>query len=122
MLGKKPARVKVDLSHHFTCLSGFLSVDTNELTGNIPSEIGYLTNLSNLELSSNPDLAGKVPTELGLLTGVKVMKFYGTRLTGTMPSEICALRNMVLTVLLADCQGSAPQIYCDPQQCCTVCS
>lgn len=112
----------MDLSHHCTCLSGYLSVDTNELTGHIPSEVGYLTNLSYLAFSSNPDLTGVVPTELGLLTGVKAMKFYGTGLTGTMPSEICALRSMVLMDLLADCQVSAPEIYCELQQCCTVCS
>lgn len=109
-------------SHYLTILSGFLSVDTNGLTGYIPSEVGYLTALSYLALSSNPNLSGEVPTELGLLTGVKQMKFSSTSVTGTMPSEICALRSEVLMVLAADCFGSAPQIYCDPQLCCTVCS
>jgi hypothetical protein len=41
----------------------------NELTGNIPSEVGLLTTLEELDLREN-QLTGKIPSELGLLTNL----------------------------------------------------
>jgi hypothetical protein len=42
------------------------------LTGSIPTEISYLTDLENLDLGSN-FLTGTIPTEIGLLSKLSQM-------------------------------------------------
>ena len=46
----------------------FLATDENSLTGTLPTQLGLLTNLINLEVDVNPELSGSLPTELGRLT------------------------------------------------------
>ena len=46
-----------------------LNLYDNQLTGEIPPEIGDLTNLSNLNLSSN-QLSGEIPPEIGKITNL----------------------------------------------------
>ena len=43
-----------------------LALDNNDLTGEIPRELGSLTNLEYLTLNNN-DLTGEIPRELGSL-------------------------------------------------------
>jgi Leucine-rich repeat (LRR) protein len=40
------------------------------LIGNVPSEIGLLTSLTDLDLSNNAALTGSIPSEIGLLTSL----------------------------------------------------
>jgi len=44
----------------------------NQLTGNIPSELGLLSNLQELHLEGN-QLSGNIPSELGLLTSLEML-------------------------------------------------
>jgi hypothetical protein len=48
-------------------LTFFRSLQNNKISGDIPPEIGKLTNLNALDLSSN-DFVGDIPNSLGQLT------------------------------------------------------
>ena len=66
-------------------------VPNNNLTGEIPSEIGNLTNLNSLDLSSN-QLTGEIPPEIGnLINLLNTLELQDNQLTGEIPSEICNL-------------------------------
>jgi hypothetical protein len=48
-------------------LLGFLELQNNDLSGNIPSELASILGLQNILDLSNNKLSGSLPTELGLL-------------------------------------------------------
>ena len=66
----------------------YLSLHSNQLTGQIPFEIGNLTNLRYLYLSSN-QLTGEIPSSIGNLTNLLFLYLYNNQLTGEIPFEIC---------------------------------
>ena len=59
----------------------------NELTGPIPPEIGNLTNLVKLELDFN-NLSGPLPAELWTLDGLTELRLQKNQFTGSIPPEI----------------------------------
>lgn len=65
-----------------------LSIAYAKLTGSIPSEIGLLTNLQRLWLFEN-ELTGSVPSELANLSSIKLLKFEYNNLTGSIPHKVC---------------------------------
>ena len=67
-----------------------LSLWGNQLTGEIPSEIGNLMNLTSLNLGGN-DLTGEIPTEIGNLTNLTDLRLYDNQLTGDIPQQVCDL-------------------------------
>ncbi len=71
-----------------------LSLDINELTGEIPSELGNLVNLALLSLSDN-QLTGEIPPELGNLTDLRALHLDNNQLTGRIPPELGHLANLV---------------------------
>ena len=64
-----------------------LEMESNNLSGSIPTELGLLTELLTLYLYDNT-LTDSVPTELGLLTELSVMYLYKNNLNGTIPTEL----------------------------------
>jgi len=66
----------------------YLFLSSNQLTGSIPPEIGNLTNLTFLSLSSN-ELTGEIPPEIGNLTNLTYLNLHDNQLTGIIPDEIC---------------------------------
>ena len=85
----------------------------NQLTGAIPPEIGNLTNLTRLDLENN-QLTGEIPPEIGNLTNLNQLYLYNNQLTGSIPSEIGNLTN--LTELWLDVNqliGEIPESICD---------
>ena len=72
-----------------------LVLHNNGLTGQIPTELGQLTNLVLLDFSSN-QLSGAIPTELGQLTSLADLDFRKNQLSGMIPTELGQLTNLVL--------------------------
>ena len=65
----------------------------NQLTGEIPAELGDLTNLQGLYLSNN-QLTGEIPAELGRLTNLIDLSLHVNQLTGEIPAELGAIPNL----------------------------
>ena len=71
-----------------------INLSYNNLTGNISTEIGQLTNLTDLYLGGN-QLSGSIPTEIGQLSNLSYLKIEYNRLSGTIPSEIGKLSKLI---------------------------
>ena len=88
-----------DLSGHLPAELGLLSrlaqldVTTNALSGIIPTELALLTGLSRLDLSVNT-LSGNIPTEFGLLTMLSVLKLDSNTLSDRIPTELGLLSEL----------------------------
>ncbi len=65
----------------------------NELSGEIPPELGNLANLEGLYLSDN-QLSGEIPPELGSLASLRLLAIDGSRLSGEIPPELGSLANL----------------------------
>ena len=70
-----------------------LSLENNQLTGRIPTQLGSLSNLSRLILDGN-QLTEGVPTQLGNLSNLEILKLARNRLTGTIPASLGNLANL----------------------------
>ncbi len=64
-----------------------LYLDTNQLSGSIPAELGNLSNLKWLYLHTN-QLSGSIPPELGNLSSLTFMRLYSNQLSGSIPAEL----------------------------------
>ena len=76
-----------------------LYLQENVLSGQIPTELGSLSNLENLVLWGN-ELTGTIPAELGNLVKLEQLYLWGNELTGEIPSGLGSLTN--LTVLTSE--------------------
>ena len=76
----------------------YLYLGDNQLTGEIPPELGGLSNLTELNLSDN-QLTGEIPSELGGLSNLTGLILDGNRLTGEIPSELGGLSNLMGLIL-----------------------
>jgi hypothetical protein len=76
-----------------TNLTG-LFLSYNYLKGEIPSEIGNLRNLTELHLGHN-GLQGEVPPEIGNLVNLTHLSLWDNELTGSIPPEIGNLNNLI---------------------------
>ncbi|SVD14414.1 uncharacterized protein METZ01_LOCUS367268, partial [marine metagenome] len=72
-----------------------IDIGWSGLTGEIPAEIGLLTNLTYLILSAN-ELTGSIPTEIGNLNNLIELHLSNNQFTGSIPSEIDSLNYMNL--------------------------
>ena len=91
----------------------YLSLLYNQLIGSIPPEIGSLTNLTHLNLGSN-NLTGSIPPEIGNLTNLTLLYLHENQLTGSIPSEIGNLPNLTYLKLSSNqLSGIIPDEICN---------
>jgi Leucine-rich repeat (LRR) protein len=69
----------------------WLYLHNNQLLGEIPKEIGKLINLQYLALSNN-QLLGEIPKEIVKLTNLQRLNLYNNQLLGEIPEEIKVLK------------------------------
>ena len=69
----------------------------NNLNGQIPSDIGYLTGLKGLFIGNNPNLGGFIPDEIGNLQQLIGLGIGNCSLSGTIPNTIgnCSLLEFI---------------------------
>ena len=70
-----------------------LNLDSNQLTGTIPSSLGNLSELTSLSLHRN-QLTGSLPSSLGGLSQLEVLSLGGNQFTGQIPSSLGGLSNL----------------------------
>ena len=63
-----------------------LNLPANGLRGELPPEIGQLTELSELKLQTN-QLSGEIPEEVFTLTSLEFLWLYSNQLTGELSPE-----------------------------------
>ena len=72
----------------------WLILHSNNLTGEIPPELGNLDTLELLWFGGN-DLTGRIPAELGNLVNLRKLSFWNNSgLTGALPLSFTALRDL----------------------------
>ncbi|XVF23058.1 hypothetical protein REPUB_Repub13aG0005200 [Reevesia pubescens] len=63
------------------------------LKGNIPLEIGNISNMIFLNLSNN-ELSGSIPMTIGGLRNIQVLDLSSNKLQGSIPENICGLKRL----------------------------
>lgn len=87
-----------------------LELNSNGLTGAIPSELGNLSNLLKISLSSN-DINGIIPVTLGNLSNLTVLHLGYNSLDGAIPLELGSLSNLTELFLSGNqLTGTIPSI------------
>ena len=80
----------------------------NELSGSIPSELGSLSSLNTLMLFNN-ELTGTIPYQLGNLDSLEVMHLSNNQLSGRIPTALGNLENLRrLHLTVNDLEGRIP--------------
>lgn len=83
----------------------------NNLKGQIPPEIGNLTNLESLELSG-AEITGSIPSEIGKLTKLTSIYFGFNQLSGQLPPEIGNLTLLKsFNVMVNNIEGNIPESF-----------
>ncbi|MBK9982766.1 MAG: T9SS type A sorting domain-containing protein [Saprospiraceae bacterium] len=95
----------------------WLQLQGNNLTGEIPNEIGNLKELNRLELNVN-QLSGEIPKEIGNLTNLTWLRLSQNRLQGRIPIELSNVNNLsrffqLQNNLLTGCIPDSLFIHCD---------
>jgi len=64
-----------------------IDLSSNDLTGEVPKEVGYLLGLVSLNLSRN-NFHGKIPSEIGNLNSLEFLDLSRNKLSGSIPSSL----------------------------------
>ncbi|BBH10153.1 hypothetical protein Prudu_022853 [Prunus dulcis] len=88
-----------------------LQMSTNSFTGTIPSTIGNLSKLVKLGLYGN-QLSGNLPPEIGRMENLEGLDFSFNKLQGSLPSSITSLQKItIFYVTYNNLSGSIPQDF-----------
>ncbi|MGB3775388.1 MAG: hypothetical protein WA951_09040 [Leeuwenhoekiella sp.] len=70
-----------------------IDLSANNLMGELPSSLGNLTHLKNLNLASNV-LSGELPDQLADLENLETLTINGNALSGEIPEDLYKLKRM----------------------------
>lgn len=86
----------------------------NDMNGPLPTELGSLTNLTQLIVTDAKGVTGPIPTSLARLSELDELNLSGLGLTGTIPPELAQLDKLT-GLFLSDLQlsGSIPPEFGD---------
>ncbi len=86
-----------------------ITLELNNISGELPSEIGDFPELITLGINST-DMSGTLPTELGQLTQLTTLLFtHNTGLSGGLPSSLASLENLsVINIVDNNLSGNLP--------------
>jgi len=85
-----------------------IQLNSFNLSGSIPKELGKLSNIESLSLEIN-QLSGSIPRELGDLSNLNSLALYKNRLDGSIPTELGNLSNLTWLGLSSNqLSGSIP--------------
>ena len=88
-----------------------LHLEENQLTGTIPSNLENLSQLKSLVLSENI-LTGVIPSQLGNLVNLTALHLESNQLIGEIPSELCNLSQLKdLRLSKNDLIGALPRCF-----------
>ncbi|CAN6998747.1 unnamed protein product [Brassica oleracea var. botrytis] len=86
-----------------------MDISKNELSGEIPADLGALMELQALNLSHNK-LSGLIPKSLSGLKNVESLDLSSNRLQGQIPSQLSELSSLaVFNVSFNNLSGATPQ-------------
>ena len=68
-------------------------IDSNNLTGTLPSTLANLTNLRGLGLTRNYSLGGPIPAALATLANLEYLALSFNALTGSIPAALGSMPN-----------------------------
>ena len=77
---------------NFTSIS-ILNISKNELTGELPENIGNISSLTELRLWGN-SLTGEIPSSIGNLSNLTYLTLQSNQLSGAIPSSVGNLSNL----------------------------
>lgn len=75
----------------------------NRFRGTIPTEVGLITNLRQMDFSHNTKVHGPIPSELGMLTALELCNASGTAIRGPVPDAWCERIRKGQLVFEANC-------------------
>eukprot|EP00253_Pinus_taeda_P018444 PITA_18444 len=108
-------QLSFSIGHLSTKLS-WINLGSNELGGEIPPQIGNLTNLTLFEIYSN-SFTGAIPSSLAMLSKLERLYMGGNNFEGNIPMEIGLLKSLGLLDLQENnLSGKIPDSLFDLQQ------
>ena len=101
--------ISVDENSNSKFVVNEINLDFNELKGEIPKEIGKLTNLEYLDLCNNK-LLGEIPKEICKLNNLRMLTLSCNELIGEIPKRIGNLINLrLLDLSINQLYGEIPK-------------
>eukprot|EP00253_Pinus_taeda_P027389 PITA_27389 len=108
-------RIPFSIGHLSTKLD-YINLEENELTGEIPPQIGNLTSLTQLLLDSN-NFTGPIPFALNTLQNLQVLNMSSNYLQGNIPFNIGKLKSLgYLDLSQNNFDGRIPESIANLQQ------
>ncbi|XP_022756719.1 receptor kinase-like protein Xa21 [Durio zibethinus] len=91
----------------------FIDVSQNPLNGILPTYIGNLSRTLQQLLASDCELQGNIPLEVGNLSNMLLLHLRDNKISGSIPATIGGLRNLQVLILgMNGLQGPIPQNIC----------